>query len=378
MSPAAPSLYFHTFWTRPQFVDPGRSAADSIELPDFEALTWLTSALEARRHGRLRLVTDRRGLEFIGNIGLDWVYNGGISTELDAIPKGMDPGVFWSAGKLYAWASIGEPAVSLDPDAICWRPVMASAPVVVLHAEDPCSEDYRHQQSRYSAFGFEDTGWDWQAEAMNAGVLMIADVAFARHYAAESIRFMTAFSRHLEEVREAAAPPVGLWADAMLFAEQRLLSLLLRRQRIPAAALAEYDPRRRHVSLGSPCLHLWGTKQFYPRCREARVAFVNHLIGHLQREFPEAADLLKRWALDRPLRVEQLPPDPVLPFPLEDAGEGYSCLGRIHGTVEIQDANLDVRRPGYPGARVGHAEILHPSPGTSFELTEVRRDPNPH
>lgn len=369
----APGLYFHTFWTRPQFVESGPRGSGLIELAAFEALTWLTSALEARRHGRLRLYTDQRGLAFIRNIGLEWVYTDGISTELEAIPEALDPAVFWSAGKLFAWASMTEPAVSLDPDAICWSPVPACAPVVVLHPEELHSEDYRHQRARYGTFGFEDAGWDWEAAPANAGVLMIADPAFARSYAAESIRFMMAFSTFLNRSDPGRGTSDGRWGDAMLFAEQRLVSMLLRRQGLRGAALAGYDVRRQHISLNPHCLHLWGTKQFYPRCRDARVAYSNHLIRHLQRSFPESGATLRRWHLDQPIALESLAADPAPPFPLKDARQGYCRLGRIHGALEIQDANLDVRRPGYPGALVGLAEILHPAEGTSFELTEVRR-----
>lgn len=376
--PITPSLYFHTFWTRPQFVDPGRTPSDPIELPDFEALTWLTSALEARRHGRIRLFTDTRGLEFIRNIGLEWVYNGGVSTGLDAVPESINPAVFWAAGKMFAWASIGEPAISLDPDAVVWQPLVAAETVVVLHPEDPQGEDYRYQRERYGRLGFDGPEWDWAVEPGNTGVLMIADPGFARCYAAEAIRFMTEFSEKLRSrapVTDTSGEP---WNDAMIFAEQRLLSMLLRRHRVGGSALASYDSRRQHQSIDSPCLHLWGTKQFYPKCRDARVAYANGLIGHLQRTFPEAAGTLARWKLDQPLRTEQMPPDPEPRFPLSTATDDYCQLGRIHGAVSIQDANLDVRRPGYPGALVGMAEILHPEPGTSFELTETRHLTSPN
>ncbi|HAB16457.1 MAG TPA: hypothetical protein PLX89_22375 [Verrucomicrobiota bacterium] len=367
-----PALYFHTFWTRPQFAESGINDSALINLPDFEAVTWLASALEARRHGRLKLFTDERGLRFIRNVGLEWVYNGGISTELEAIPDTVHPAVFWSAGKLFAWRSIAEPAVSLDPDAICWHPIGAEAPVVILHTEPLESPDYCYQEERYGRFGFSGPEWDWSVEPANAGILSIADPSFAQRYAQEAIRFMVSFSEALRSQSVGFDPLGRNWADAMLFAEQRLVSMLLRRDGLRGAAIGRYDPRRQHLEFNPRCLHLWSTKHFYPRCREARVAYVNHLAQHLLSRFPAAAATLRAWQLDRPLTVESQPPDPDPPFPLRGSRDGHCRLGRIDGTVVVQDANLEVKRPGYPGAVVGVAEILFPEPGTSFELTEMR------
>ncbi len=52
--------YFHVFWTRPYLKPGAEAAAQDILLLDFELLTWLLSALQARRHGPLQLITDSR------------------------------------------------------------------------------------------------------------------------------------------------------------------------------------------------------------------------------------------------------------------------------------------------------------------------------
>ena len=63
--------YFHSYWTRP-VLDPARTGAEQELLWwDFEALTWLWSALELRQHGPLKLVTDDRGLLAVQRAGLD-------------------------------------------------------------------------------------------------------------------------------------------------------------------------------------------------------------------------------------------------------------------------------------------------------------------
>jgi hypothetical protein len=50
--------YLHSFWTRPK-QDTGGAEKD-IVLQDFEALTWLSSPLQARRHGRIKILTSQR------------------------------------------------------------------------------------------------------------------------------------------------------------------------------------------------------------------------------------------------------------------------------------------------------------------------------
>src|SRR5262249_22642066 len=129
-------LHFHSYWTRPLFEAGENPASRHIEVWEYEALTWLLSALQIRRHSPLRLITDSRGLEVVRNTRLDWLYTGGISTALDEIPNTVDPNLFWAAGKIFAWQAVDEPAVSVDTDAVLWSPINVSAPAMALHIED--------------------------------------------------------------------------------------------------------------------------------------------------------------------------------------------------------------------------------------------------
>ena len=80
----------------------------------------ILSALMWRRHnGEITLVTDTKGKEAILKAGLGYVWNN-INTDLDNIPKEINPQVFWAAGKIYGIKNKKTPFVSMDTDFIVW------------------------------------------------------------------------------------------------------------------------------------------------------------------------------------------------------------------------------------------------------------------
>ena len=98
--PTAGMIHYHIFWTKPHL---GRQRGKrTMELLDFEALTWIASALEIRTHSPMHLLTDSDGEAFFRNTGLAWIYDE-ISTALDDIPEDIDPAVFWDGAKMFAF-----------------------------------------------------------------------------------------------------------------------------------------------------------------------------------------------------------------------------------------------------------------------------------
>ncbi|HOK78749.1 MAG TPA: hypothetical protein PLW35_13655, partial [Verrucomicrobiota bacterium] len=57
-------IYYHSFWTKPLLRPDAQPDAQELFVWDFEALTWLLSVLEIRRHSEIRLITDSRGAAF--------------------------------------------------------------------------------------------------------------------------------------------------------------------------------------------------------------------------------------------------------------------------------------------------------------------------
>lgn len=162
-------IYLHSFWSQPKR---GAAGEDKdIGLQDFEAMTWLVSALQARRHGRIRMLTDARGLRFLQRTGLEWIYNGGVSTALDNTPADIHPKVFWTAGRMFAFALMDEPFASMDTDAILWQPLAATGQVLALHHEDRRWVSCASNRADFERFGFTGPGWNWRLQPVNLGVV---------------------------------------------------------------------------------------------------------------------------------------------------------------------------------------------------------------
>jgi len=361
--------YFHAFWTRPQFRSTEEQETKEIALWDFEALTWLCSALEIGRHSPIRLITDSRGLKFVQRTGLDWIYNGGISTVLDSVPDQINRTIFWAAGKIYACQAVDSPCVGLDPDAILWQPLAPAAPVMALHQEDKTWSVYAVQREKYGWCGFDSDAWDWELEPFNLGVVYFESDALARSYAQTAIRFMTEFSAEAQREKFWGRSEADDFCDAMLFAEQRLLPMCMKRLGVKVEPIGRLQPNAPHLEHNPICCHLWTSKGSYRVCPEARLLYVNFLIDHLLGHYPEAQPTLAQWKLDGPRTFDSLNPRPDSDAPPADESAQELCLlGEIEGVVWLQDANLAVWRRASKGSLILPGETLRVEPGTTYEL----------
>lgn len=374
MNPASSILHVHAFWTRPLLL--AQATPDAmIELWDFEILTWLASALKIRRYAPLRLVTDTRGLQFVQRGGFDWVYSGGISTDLDAIPADLNVSVFWAAAKLYALRSVEAPCVSIDTDAILWQAPNWNTPLVALHTEDRRWPWYADDETLFANFGFRNPGWDWSIDPLNTAVTHFARADLLEHYQETAIRFMVEYSRFISRLGDAAEAWIHPTSDPMIFAEQRLLPMCAARLGVPTSTLLSLA-QHGHLPPNPLCTHLWSSKAVYMSCAEARTTYVNHLIDDLWEHHPEARETLTRWNLDRH-RVPDSSQDLDLDaLPLEHPQRRrFSLLRNISGTIWIEDANVaGLRRQARDGGLVWTPETIRPERGATFELVVAGTD----
>ncbi|MCP5525343.1 MAG: hypothetical protein H7A47_00875 [Verrucomicrobiales bacterium] len=359
--------YFHVFWT-PPLLNPARAAAEQeIFVWDFEALVWLLSALELRRHSAIRLITDTRGLQFVRGAGLEWVYPGGISTGLDDFPAGIDPGVFWSAGKIAALRQVEPPCVWIDLDLVLWHPLAGEGPLTALHWEDREWAWYRPDRESFGRDGFFDVDWSWEAHPVNTGLLRIADRALHELYTLRAIDFMRRYSE--AGPSGAGATTTGLRNDPTVFAEQRLLSMCAARLGLRIEVLTECAVPGLCLPPNPHCLHLWGTKAAYRACPEARMALVNHLCAEIRTRFPEAGPTLDRWGLTQPCELRPPPPEEAWEILRASAGElRFSLLRNIRGVVWVEDPNVGVRRRAVDGSVIWSGETIRPDAGAGFDL----------
>lgn len=360
---------YHAFWTKPLLKPDTPPDTQELFVWDFEALTWLLSVLEIRRHSEIRLVTDLGGELFAKKAGLEWAYNGGISTVLDDIPAEIDAQVFWAAGKLFAHRVMTPPCACLDSDAVLWRPLQPSSPLIARHPENQEWSWYKADETQFRRFGFDQPGWDWTVDPVNAAVVAFLRPELKELYTDMAIKFMVRYSQDADARDLAVRVPGALLNDPMIFAEQRLLAMCaaLTGERIGFITQAHVPGVC--IYRNPDCLHLWGSKLAYRTCRDARVAIVNHLIEFISNRFPEANATLTAWGMDRPKTLDPCSPGAVEePTAWHAGGLTFSLLRNVRGVVWIQDPNVDVRRRATEGCMIWSADIIQPEPGASFEL----------
>ena len=358
--------YVHTWWTRPTLAESDADSPAFTPPKDYEALTWLASALQARALGRVRLVTDRKGAAYVARLGLDWVYNDGVIPLLDEMPASVLPRVFWSAGQLYALRSVQAPCASVDLDAILWAPVEPSAPVVALVQEDRDWPYYQRQQERYARFGFEDASWDWGAQPVNAGMVTFFDEALRASYLEVAIGWVERFSREARANEFWGKDPRVDFDDAPVFVDQRLLPMHVQRQGARMGTVGRLHPHAPHLLPNPTCAHLWFTKRWYDACPTARQAYCEYLRAFLLQTHPEAAPTLERWDREGLIArgsAADLPVQAPRGFELS-----FSLLEDVQGTIWITDSNVRARRQARGRDMLFVAEGLEAGPGASYRL----------
>jgi len=369
-------IHYHSFWTKPLLRPDVQPDSQELFVWDFEALTWLLSILEIRRHSEIRLITDSRGAAFAKKAGFDWAYNGGVSTELDKVPSDLDAQVFWAAGKLFAHQVMQPPCVCVDLDAVLWHPLQPASPVTVLHREDRNWPWYKADEMQFKRFGFEQSCWDWTVHPVNAAIVAFSESKLKELYVETAIGFMERYSCEAG-VRVLECPESNvLLNDPMVFAEQRLLPMCAARLNKSIGFLTEAFLPGVCIRRNPDCMHLWGSKAAYRVCRDARVAFVNHLLAIINDRFPEARSTIEQWNLDQPEPVRAVASDANKGSAVwREGGLTFSLLRHVRGAVWIRDPNADVRRKAAEGSTVWSAEVIEPEPGASFELLVAGMQP---
>ena len=235
----------HVISTAPYYA---KHPEGTYSMDKFELYSAAISALNWRSFGdKINLVTDKKGKEYVDKIGISDIWN----SVQDLIPdnlEGINPKMFWAAGKLFALREVPSPVAMIDTDFILWeRPDFPENRIVAAH----------------SAF------------------LYLPEEDFKQYYVNRSIAFMK------------SASDTEDYLCYMVFAEQRLLSICAEEKKIGSQVLMDKDelffPR-------SDFTHLWGAKQvmrdnvgqLHDFCQRARERIRNsfpdyeHIIGRIE------------------------------------------------------------------------------------------------
>ena len=254
---------FHTLRTRGENFSPAR----------FELLTMILSVLEWKKHnGRIKLVTDQRGAEYLRRFDLEKIYDE-IDPSLDAI-DGIDENIFWAGAKLFALSRQQCPCVMLDLDFIVWRPIDFSPyrnDVAVIHFERVGNDVYPPSEHFRFKNGFRlPPSLDWTVEACNTAFAYFGARDLVNRYCNFAFDFMR------------AADGDGL--PYMVFAEQRWLAMCARLMHRKIHALSSLDDlfggRQKYFT------HIWGAKQKLRDDPTLAEKFCSDCIARLRYDFP--------------------------------------------------------------------------------------------
>lgn len=364
--------HYHIFWTKPHL---GRQRGNlSMELLDFEALTWIASALEIRKHSPMHLLTDSTGKAFFKNSGLAWIYDE-ISTALDDIPEDIDPAVFWDGAKMFAFQWISTPCVIIDYDAILWREFRPEASVMALHEESRHWSFYATNKERFGPYGFDNGDWNWIINPVNTAFVYFEDETVPRHMGPRSVQFMRDYSADLRNKRAKEAGTSAVYNRATLFAGQRLLPMCAAQVGREIRPLTRLDDDLVTVARNPDCMHLWISKALYRCCPEARAAYSNYLIERLLKQQPECRGSLSKLGLDQPREPD---PEDTLDYrKLSHTDLRRQKLKRfslVEGDVWIEDANLPARRLARTGSLLLPGERVHRAAGSDCEIEPAEKD----
>lgn len=251
----------HIISTAPYFA---KNKEKSFALDKFELYSAALSALSWRSFGdKIELVTDSEGEKYIRSLGIEGLWNG-IKPIISNDLEGINPKMFWAAGKIFALREIPAPVVMIDTDFIVWKkPDLPQNRIVAVHRENITPSVYPSFDYFRFKIPFNMKKMNPSVLPMNTAFLYLPEEDFKQYYVNRSIAFMK------------SAADCEDYLCYMVFAEQRLLSVCAEEKKIGSQVLMDKESLFFPQSQYS---HLWGAKQvmrdnvdaMHDFCRRAR------------------------------------------------------------------------------------------------------------
>ncbi|MCL1822816.1 MAG: hypothetical protein FWG44_01310 [Oscillospiraceae bacterium] len=263
----------------PFFAKNGINAKLKIEKFDLyntvlSALTW------RKKNGKIDLVCDLASADYYKKIGITSIWNE-VKAILPDDLEGINPVMFWAAGKLLALRETPSPVVMIDTDFIVWKKLDLNIKITAAHREDLNPNvypdiDYFQMKSGYNFDG----RFNYKTQPavlpvalpLNTAFLYLPDESFKQYYVNMAIDFMK------------SAEDTGDVLCYMVYAEQRLLALCADRLKQPVETLLDKD---RLFEPQNDFTHLWGAKQAMRDDRQEEIKFCQRCADRIRRDYPE-------------------------------------------------------------------------------------------
>lgn len=225
----------------------------TASLPDFELLCTILSALKWREHnGPIKLYADSFALKMYERERMLDLWDAGIDADsIESDAYDIDPEIFWAASKLRALCYESAPIVLLDTDMIVWQRLTCwekkPQTSFCIHKEDLYEGVYPDAARLEIAAGYKyDPSWDWTVRPCNTAFVYHGQQDLLDNYLYEAFRFMHGKRNRPSEL-----------VSQMVFAEQRLLSMVAQQLGLELRALYSYEELFKQQAF----THLWGLKR---------------------------------------------------------------------------------------------------------------------
>ncbi|MCL2077463.1 MAG: hypothetical protein FWH08_03540 [Oscillospiraceae bacterium] len=256
----------------------GGSPVDKFELYNIvlSALTW------RKYNGEIDLVCDKASALYYEEVGITAIWNN-VRQALPDEVEGINPLMFWAAGKLLALRETPSPVVMLDMDFIVWKRLELKNTIVAAHRENLSPRIYpdisRFKMKKGYIFNKD---FNYSALPLNTAFLYLPDEDFKQFYVGNSLDFM----------KSAIDNPDFLCY--MVYAEQRLLSMCAEHLNARVETLLDKD---RLFFPQDDFTHLWGAKQVMRDNKKEEETFCARCAKRIRKDFPDFAyviDLIEK------------------------------------------------------------------------------------
>ena len=245
----------------------------------FDLYNSVLSALQWRKvNGKISYVTDKTGKEYMEKLGIEKVWDS-VEAILPDDFEGINPKMFWAAGKLLALREVSAPVAMIDTDFIVWNKLELKDSVVAAHEENLAPDVYPPRDYFRMKMPVALEQFDWNVLPLNTAFLYLPDEDFKQYYVNRSIAFMK------------SAEDCDDFLCYMVFAEQRLLSMCAKQLGISVKTLMNKD------ELFFPqddFTHLWGAKQVLRSDLGARADFNRRARERIEKYFPDYIDIIAK------------------------------------------------------------------------------------
>jgi hypothetical protein len=249
-----------------------RNRGGAFSADTFELYTAAISSLTRRESGNTTVMhTDSRGLMYLSRIGILELWNDVRVTLPDDL-EGINPRMFWAAGKLFALQATPAPVLQLDTDFIAWQLPELGDAVVAAHREELTPHIYPPITTfkTRDSFIFDDN-MNYSPKPLNTAFLYLPCDKFKQYYTDSAINFMK------------SAYDCDDFLTYMVFAEQRFLAILAEHKRVEVKTL--FDLSEAHIQ--RRYTHTWGAKQVMRDFPSEGERICEKCRRRIRKDFPE-------------------------------------------------------------------------------------------